>query len=176
MELDDIQLFTLEQIGISIWELRDTDTAIQSAVLLNEQQLQADWLIIHAKDHHTAQKQELLTMMLLAIGIDIINVAMIDSNQLQNLTFQTLTNKILLVFLGGVRLKLPPEKLHLNSSIPKVNVLKNTKLNIFTMYDLADLLYYPDKKFDTWQILKLALRTYNEIWLDRNESKDNAIV
>ncbi|NQY51468.1 MAG: DNA polymerase III subunit psi [Piscirickettsiaceae bacterium] len=175
MKLDGIQLFTLEEIGIPIWELRSTNIAIQSAVLLDEQQLQADWLIIHAEDHYTKQKQELLTMMLFAIGVDIMNVTIIDSDQLQDLTFQILTNKILLVLGRQLRLKFPPEKSNLNIFMSKLHVPKKTELNIFTTYDLSDLLHYPDKKFDAWQILKLALQTYNKVCSNGDISKSNSM-
>ncbi len=152
MELEDKQLFTLIEMGIPIWELQKT-----------ESQSRSDWIILHAKGDNTKQKEQLLTNMMLAIGVDITTTAIITLNQLQTVTaHKKLANKILLIFGKRLQSILFSKHLDLNYLIPKDHVVNEVGVNIFTTHDLSDLLRHPEKKIDTWHILKLALNTYKK--------------
>lgn len=161
MQLEPGQLSTLKEMGIPVWEFRTT-ASNSKTVELSEQQLLADWLIVHDKENHTQQKQHLLTAMMLAIGVDINAVAVVQPNQLPNLASQVIANKIVLVFGKQHLSALAPELSNYNESQTEVYKLNSPGLNMIVTHDLSELMQQSNKKCETWQSLKLAQHTYKQ--------------
>ncbi|OUR88999.1 hypothetical protein A9Q92_01855 [Methylophaga sp. 42_8_T64] len=164
MQLEPRQLSTLDEMGIPVWELRNTasNLPIAEPVVLNEQQLSADWLIVHGSENHTQAKQQLLSAILKAIGVEISDVAVINQQQLPSLSTQSLANKTVLVFGNQFLSELLPEHANSDDAFAEVHRLNNAGLNMIVTHDLSDLIQQPEKKRDTWQALKLAQRTVKQ--------------
>ena len=164
MQLEPRQLSTLDEMGIPVWELRNTASNLPTVepVVLNEQQLQADWLIVHGNENHTQEKQQLLSAIMKAIGVEISEVAVINQQQLPSLSTQSLANKMVLVFGKQFLSVLLPEHTSADDSSAEVHSLNDSGLNMIVTHDFYDLLQRPEKKRDVWQALKLAQRTVKQ--------------
>ena len=159
MQLEPRQFSVLAEMGIPVWELRQqiVNTSQAVSVGLNDQQLQADYLVLFDRENHTAQKQQLLTAIFLAIGINISTVAVIDSDQVQSLKTSSLANKMLLVFGLGLAQQLVTD---INVSAP-MQIIEESGLSLIATHSLTELMQTPEKKQDTWQSIKLVLQTNN---------------
>jgi len=160
MQLEPRQFSALAEMGIPVWELRQQIVNASQAVSvgLNEQQLQADYLVLFDRENQTAQKQQLLTAIFLAIGINISTVAVIDPEQLQSLKTSPLANKTLLVFGLRIAQQLVTD---INVSAP-LQIIEESGLSVIATHSLTELMQSPEKKQDTWQSIKLALHIDNK--------------
>jgi DNA polymerase III psi subunit len=163
MQLDPRQLSTLDEMGIPVWELRNQLISSSSTITveLDEQQIAANCFIVHDNENHTQQKQQLLTAMMAAIGVDINTAALVRPEQLHSLSALQLKNKLLFVFGKRFCTELLSEQKEFDGMTAQVHFLKDSSLGVVVIDELSELIHNPEKKQLAWQALKSAKMAVN---------------
>jgi len=159
MELTPGQLSSLNEMGIPVWEFRSTIAEGTTAVVdevtgqqPSEQLLNCDWVVMIDDQNYGEQAQRLLHAMLLSIGIEEQQLAIIDAKQLTQLQNIPTQRKVLIVLGCDIAKEL------LGESVVRGLVHKTLDSHISTVVSFAldDLLENPQNKADAWQDLQLA--------------------
>ena len=159
MELTPGQLSSLNEMGIPVWEFRSNKTE-ETAELVgeaiahqpSEQLLNCDWVVMIDEQNYDEQAQSLLHAMLLSIGIEEQQLAVIGAKQLTQLQNVSAQQKVLIVLGHDIA------KEQLGESVIRGAIHKTLDSQISTVVSFAldDLLENPQNKADAWQDLQLA--------------------
>ena len=159
MQLTPRQLSSLNEMGIPVWEFRSTKAEKTAGVVAeiivqqpSEQLLNCDWVVMIDHNHYGEQAQRLLYAMLLSMGIEEHQFAIIDvkySVQLQNIDSK---RKVLIVLGNDIAKELLGEPL-----VPgTIHKILNSQISTIISFSLDDLLENPQNKVHAWQDLQLA--------------------
>ena len=159
MELTSRQLSSLKEMGIPVWEFRSSKSEevvpIVDEVIAeqaSEQLLSCDWIVMIDEQNYGEQAQRLLHAMLLSIGIEEHQLAIINAKQVSQLQNIPSLRKVLIVLGGDIAKKV------LGESVVRGAVHKTLDSQISTVvsFGLDDLLENSGSKAHAWQDLQLA--------------------
>jgi len=165
MKLDSKQLSSLQEMGIPVWELRNTqvqkpqseDEAAPVSKLSQQQLLENYCFVMIDAESHTEQAQQLLVAILFSVGLSLEHIILIQEEDLSQLETLNDPQKILIIM--GVEVKEPSSQPLVKNS--QVHQIVNANIAVLRTLSLTSLLSQPQGKEVVWQDLKLVKEFLN---------------